>query len=217
MCDKKWFAVNLKAAAVLARKEDLLFTLYKEIIFEFKETVDSWHFLWESEPFPHTLLLRFYGKSDVVDNLKEALYKLLDEKGVEYAPDGTYDGEVGSYGTTGWEYVMKILHVGSSYALDLIKKVRQQEANGKFRKPISIYIDRWLHLFLNQLTTRVSEYKTLFSSSVHRYAINRIGVANYNRVSGELAKEVPTLLNEMTDRVDAFLRSKGIPFPASID
>lgn len=205
MCDKRWLAVNLKAPAERLVKEDLLFVLFEEIIFEFRETVDSWHFLWESEPFPHTLLLRFYGESGAVDNLKEVLCNFLDEKNVEYAPDNTYDGEVESYGTIGWQYVMKILHLGSDYALGLIKRVRQEESDGEFCKPISVYIDRWLHLFLNQLTTRVPEHKTLFSSSVHRYVINRVGVANYHRVSAELTKEVPTLLNEMTNRVDAFL------------
>jgi len=216
MCDKKWLAVNLKVPAEHVSKEDLLFVLFEDIICEFRETVDSWHFLWESEPFPHTLLLRFYGNSEVVNNLKETLYKSLDEKGVEYAPDNMYDGEVETYGIKGWEYVMKILHLGSDYASDLIKKVRQKEINGEFSKTFSIYIDRWLHLFLNQLSTRVSEHTILFSSSVHRYAIHRIGVANYSRISAELAKEVSTLLNEMADRVDTFLRNKGIPMSASI-
>lgn len=210
MNGKKWLAINLRAPTDLRGKEDLLLVLFEKIISKFREKLESWHFLWEPKPYPHTLLLRFYGNPTAIDKLKEAIYDFLSEEGVEYDPDKTYDGEAARYGIKGWKYVMKILHLGSNFALDLINKERQRKKNEEFSQPLGCYIDRWIHLFLNQLLTReIAEHEILFKFSIHRYVIYKIGEKGYHQVSKELAKEAPKFFNSLTESVDDFLKHRG--------
>jgi len=205
MCEKRWLAVNLKAPADRSSKEDLLLNVYDEIISRFRDGVESWHFLWESTPYPHTLLLRFFSNGSVIEELGEALESFLDEEGIERTPDEAYEGEASSYGVKGWKYVMGILHLGADFAIDLIKNERTRRTED-FNKPLSINVDRWVHLFLNQLGTRIVEYDILFKLSAHRYVINMIGEERYRQVSGDLQKEIPEFLDMFTGRLNNFLR-----------
>lgn len=209
MCEKRWLVLNLNAPTDLSMKEDLLVKVFGEVISTFRDKVESWHFLWEPSPYPNTLLLRFYGDIKVIGKLEGAFENFLGEEGIEYIPDNTYDGEVPSYGTNGWDYVMKILHLGSDFALDLIQKERSGADNEYFSKPLFIYIDRWMHLFLNQLLTKVVEHDVLFKFSVHRYAMSRIGAKNYRQVAEELGKETPEFFDVFRERIDNFLRKRG--------
>ena len=149
MCMKKWLAVNLETPIDLSMRDDILVKIFEEIISAFRDKVESWHFLWEPEPYRHTLLLRFYGTSETINELEEALEKLIDEEGIEYTPDTTYAGEAERYGTKGWEYVMRILHLGADFAMDLIEKERSRSNSEELSQPLLLYIDRWIHLFLN--------------------------------------------------------------------
>jgi len=214
MVNKKWLAINLRAQVGLDDREDLLLMLFEEIISKFKEKVDSWHFLWESDPYPNTLLLRFYGDSEVIDKIKENFDGFLQEKKIDFTPDNTYDGEAKSYGAEGWKYVMRILHLGSTLALDLAKNERTGGKKEEFAQPILCYVDRWIHLFLNQLLTRrIVEHDVLFKFSVHRYIISKIGAKNYQEMSKEkktaLVKMTPDFSNVLTEKVDDFLRDIG--------
>lgn len=209
MCEKRWFVLNLNAPTDLSLKEDFLVKVFRDTISKFRYSVDSWHFLWEASPYPNTLLLRFYGEIKVINELEEDFEEFLTEEGIEYTLVETYGGEVPSYGVKGWEYVMRILHLGSDFVLDLIQKERSEAGNEDLSKPLFIYIDRWMHLFLNQLLTRVVEHDVLVQFSVHRYAMSRIGAGNYRQVAEELGKETPEFLNVFRESIDNFLRKIG--------
>lgn len=108
--------------------------------------------------------------------LKEALEGFLGKENIEYCPDNTCDGEAQTYGIKGWQYVMRILHLGSNFALDLINNDR---AGGRNEELLShscaISIGGYI-FFLNQLLTRkMVEHDVLFKFSMHRYVINKIG------------------------------------------
>lgn len=200
---RKWFVANLSVPSGRLLKEDLLVAVFGDVISEFRTRVKSWHFLWESAPYPHTLLLRFYGKSHDIDELKGRLVKYLESEGIEYTPDSVYAGEEGSYGVKGWRYVMESLHLGADSAIDLIRNDRSRDERN-FPKPLEVYIDRWVHLFLNQLGTRVAEHKILFILHAHRYIVNLVGEQRYRQIAGPLNQRMPNLLNQSKQRLDDF-------------
>jgi len=206
--DRKWFAINLIAPAERSAKEDLLLKVFDDIISKFKDDIESWHFLWESLPYPHTLLLRFYGKSCDIDRLKVTFGDYLDRENVERIPNNTYDGEAASYGVKGWTYVMNILHLGADFAIDLIKNERVRNTND-FPKSFSCYIDRWIHIFLNQLSTSVAEHKVLFYLHAHRYVINRVGEERYRQIASDLEEAMPSLMDASTRKLDDFVIRKA--------
>jgi hypothetical protein len=208
MKETKWLVINLKVPAEKSEKEDLLLGIFDGVISKFRDTVQSWHFLWEGKPYPHTLLLRFYGQSRTIDGMRAALKDYIDNKNLEYHLDNAYDGERNSYGVKGWKYVMGNLCLGADFAVDLIKNERTRNTVD-FPKPLSCYVDRWMHLFPNQLGTRVSEYKVLFRFHAHRYVINQVGEERYRQVASDLEEEMPDLLNASTSRLDSFIARKA--------
>jgi len=208
MEETKWSVTNIRVPAERSEKEDLLLGVFDGVISEFRDEVQSWHFLWEGKPYPHTLLLRFYGQSHIIDEMWETLKDYLDNKNLEYQPDDVYDGERASYGVKGWKYVMDGLCLGSDLAVDLMKNERAKDAVG-FPKPLPCYVDRWVHLFLNQLRTRVSEYKVLFSFHAHLYVLNQVGEERYRQIASDLEKEMPDLLSASTSRLDSFIARKA--------
>jgi len=208
LSEKKWVVFFAKAPEELSKKEDLLIKIHDDIIAKFKSKLDSWHFLWEPYPWKHTLLLRFYGGDQVIEDVTKFIKEKLKSMDLPFDIDTNYYGEAHEYGNKGWEYVAKILHLGSEFAIDLIKREREREKkiNEDFRKPFAIFIDRWIHLFLNQLLTRIYEPYCLFSLSAHRLAINILG-RNYYKISQELEKEVYfRLFKEFKRKIEEFIQ-----------
>ena len=196
MPEKKWLWIDIQALAELAEKEDLLVKVHADIISKFRASVDSWHFLWEADSFPHTLLIRFYGNADIIQKIEEDIITLLESAKIE-SKIRPYEGEAVSFGLTGWEYVMKVLHLGAEFAIAIIENERKSQKGEELKWSLSGYIDRWAHLFMNQLSTRVNESITLFQLSVHRMAINKLGEKQYRLIAPNLDAEISLLWDNL--------------------
>lgn len=194
MANMRWLAINVMAPENASGKEDLLMKVHAEVISLFKAELESWHFLWEGAPFAHTLLLRFYGNIVPIEELEKAMANLLEGSHLRWEPDKKYGGEAGTYGSKGWEYLTRVLHLGSEFAIAIIENERRDVKNEGLRWSLSGYLERWTHLFMNELHTRVKEADTLFQLSVHRKAINILGEKEYLRISRDLDEEVRKLI-----------------------
>jgi len=86
--------------------------------------------------------------------------------GSSFILDETYEGEKSKYGIGGWRYVMKILHLGSEFALDLIKYERKRHEGNGFIQPLTSiggYISSLISCQLGLMS-----YGILFELSIHR-------------------------------------------------
>lgn len=200
MNKKEWFVINIRVSEKQSEKEDLLIRLHSDIVCVFKAKLESWHFLWEGSPFRHTLLMRFFGNADTIGEIEKTMTKLLDAQGIDSKPDETYDGEAKHFGTRGWEYIRKVLHLGSDFAIDIIENERKVVKNEEYKLSLSGYLERWVHLFMNQLNTRVREDATLFQLSAHRTAVNTLGEVNYRKICGELDIQIPKFLDDFHNK-----------------
>jgi hypothetical protein len=201
MKEKEWFVINIRVPEKASEKEDFLIRIHSEVVSKFKAELISWHFLWEGSPFRHTLLMRFFGNADLVEEIRKNLTKLLDNEGVDWKPDETYDGEAKHFGSRGWGYIMRILCLGSDFAIDIIENERKGVKNEEYKLSLSGYLERWVHLFMNQLGTRVREDATLFQLSAHRTAVNSLGEVNYRKICGELDKQIPKFLDDFHKKI----------------
>lgn len=68
-----------------------------------------------------------------------------------------YIGEEDMYGSEGWELVKNMLNFGSEIALELIKKHKDMGRSEKFRMPLEVYVDQYVHLFLDQMASLINE------------------------------------------------------------
>jgi len=200
MDKKDWFVINIRVSEKPSEKEDLLLRLHSDIVSIFKAKLESWHFLWEGSPFRHTLLMRFFGNSDTIREIGKKMTKLLDEEGIDWKVDETYDGETKSYGTKGWDYLMKVLHLGSDFAIDIIENKRKGEVTEEFKRYLGGYLERWVHLFNNQLDTQIREDVALFRLSAHRTAVNYLGEEKYRKISRELNKQISQYLEDFHNK-----------------
>jgi len=62
---------------------------------------------------------------------------------------------------------------------------------------------------LNQRSTRVAEYKVLFSLHAHRFVINQLGEERYRQIASDLEQQMPSLLNASTRKLDDFVKRKA--------
>jgi hypothetical protein len=193
MTNKRWLAINIMAPENPFGKEDLLIKVHAEVVSLFKPKLEGWHFLWEGAPFTHTLLLRFYGGLVAIEELEKTMVNLLERDHLRWEPD-EYEGEASTYGSKGWEYLTRVLHLGSEFAIVIVEDERRDIKNEGLRWSLSGYVERWIHLFMNQLHTRVKEADTLFQLSVHRKAISMLGEEEYRRISKGLDEEVRKLI-----------------------
>ena len=145
----------------------LFFKLVDSLVTKFKGLAkegSSWHFLWESNPWPSTLRLRFYGDEETIDRIKQEFERLWSSLKASrpdllvdycYGSHGEcgeeYVGEEDTYGSEGWKLVKKMLNFGAETALKLIKEHENMGRSKEFREPLDVYVDRYVHLFLNQM------------------------------------------------------------------
>ena len=183
----KWIEANIDLTNKPRKK--YLLDIYDKIVANVKDKILSWHFLWEGKPYPTTLRLRFHGSSEIIDReVKPLVESKLKEMKVEYCfgkhgkYGEQYEGEEDTYGERGWYYLEKILHLGSDFAIELMKTKK----NSDFKWSTLGYAERWIHLFLNQLSTELEQagfteahYLIALGSSKAFYAlISRINLTN---------------------------------------
>lgn len=212
----KWIELNLEVKPQdSASIKKVLVELVAPLVEEFKRRVSgerSWHYLWESDPWPLTLRLRFYGAAEHV----EAFKALLEERLVGfraghprlvgdycYGRHGecgkVYGGEADTYGADGWRLVMRMLEFGAEVALELLAN------SSRYVCPLApdegsvlwIYADRYVHLFLNQLLL-VDEIDFYLSQLVPRYYLYRTGLRPPEDWEKRAEKRVLEVLEELT-------------------
>lgn len=197
MPERKWLWIDIKAPEQPIEKEDLLLLIHTNVVSTFRICVENWHFLWESAPFQHTLLIRFCGDAKIIQKIKDAITSLLDSVKIEWKIE-PYEGEANTYGPAGWEYLTRVLHLGSEFAIALMENKRSPKSE-EFKRSLSGYLERWIHLFMNQLSTRLEEAPVLFQLSIHRTTVNILGEKEYREIAKDLDKEISQLWNQSYD------------------
>ncbi|AFZ70435.1 hypothetical protein Calag_0690 [Caldisphaera lagunensis DSM 15908] len=193
----KWTEINVEVKNTDQEEIKKIFSkLIYYLVKEFKEMTNkrgSWHFLWESTPWPNTLKIRFYGSENAIDQIKkkfEEEYNNFKEDNKEilgefiYGNNGVngeeYEGEIIYYGVKGWKLVMKMLEFGSEIALELIRNkdlLESDEYSAQYPGSIDLYADRYVHLFLNQLSYFIKESEFLMKQLPFRYYVEKYGNA----------------------------------------
>ncbi len=118
----------------------------QNFVFQNKETIISWHYLFEPEIRFRILLKTTQEKNTVFVLLEKELNNNKNIKKWQVGSHGTpnleYIGESGWYGEKGWKIVSEALKNNSELSLRILKNNEQ--------KP-SFYAIRITHLFLNQM------------------------------------------------------------------
>ena len=148
----------------------------KPVIDVCRNTIQSWHFLWEGKPYPLTLMVRFFGEEDNMVDLSIFLERTLENivhcygRHGDCDTDEEYEGESASWGDRGWERGMKFLEFGSEFALELIENKNQLGTSVNYRKNAFSFADRYTHLFLNQISSILNEADFYLEEGIFRYA-----------------------------------------------
>jgi len=216
----KWIEINVGIGKydrnamleALLRLVDPLVTKFKEVA---KEDY-SWHYLWESNPWSLTLRLRFYGDEEAIDEIKHGFEKLWSslrasrpDLFVEYCYGRhgecgeEYVGEEDEYGSEGWELVKKMLNFGSEIALELIKKHKDMGRSKEFKVPLEVYVDRYVHLFLDQMAPLINELQLYLEWLIFRYFLYTVGKLPSEEVTNEIAEKIIQILQQ---GVESYIR-----------
>ena len=81
-----WIEVNIECP--IANKNDFLILYVKPVVEEYKNRIQSWHFLWESDPYPCTLMVRFCGEENTLIDLSIQLEIILKQINHCYGRNG---------------------------------------------------------------------------------------------------------------------------------
>ncbi len=163
----------------------------------------TWHYLWENVPWQLTLRLRFYCDEETLNRIKQEFEKLwssLKALRPNIFVDYCYgcQGECGKeyydeddvYGSKGWELVKKILNFGSEIALELIMNVKIMEKSNWFKTSLDVYVDRYVHLFLNQVSPLINELDFYLLQLVYRYFLYATGSYPSKEVVDDVIKGI---------------------------
>jgi len=191
---------------------EVLLDLVGGLVTEFKRIMRegyTWHYLWESNPWPITLRLRFYGDDADIDRIKHGFQRLWNSLKTSkpnilmdycYGRHGEcckeYIGEDDIYGSKGWELVKKMLNFGSEVALELIKNIGIMRKSNEFKTLLDIYVDRYVHLFLNQISPLFDELNFHLTQLVYRYFLYITGNYPSEEVINEVAEEILQTLQQ---------------------
>lgn len=153
---------------------DCMVKFVRPALNQYRSKIESWHFLWESKPWPSTLRLRFFANDDVIEELRTFLDEELKETSHCYGRHGEcekeYEGEADDWGTKAWEQGIRFLELGSEFALELIENKEKLGNSDEYKKDAFFYADRYTHLFLNQITSLVDEPDFYLTQGIFRFA-----------------------------------------------
>ncbi len=187
----KWVEINVCIANNRnSNLDEVLLDLVDKLVEKFKglskeDDTSTWHYLWENCQCNNNinlcLVLRFYGEETNIEKVKNEFEKLmidLKSKKADLFGDywygkhenrnEEYNGEEETYGTKGWELVKNMLNFGSEIALELIKNKEFMGKSDEFKNSLNEYVDRYVHLFLNQVIPNDEVY-FLLHQFVFRY------------------------------------------------
>lgn len=183
----KWVEVNIGVKKDEHIKRVVLLEFVAPLVEDIQSKVESWHFLWESKPWPKiegigtTLRLRFYGEDNIVDQIKQEIENRLAtlerDKPELYLGhcfgrhgkcDEDYEGEADDWGTDAWKYGIKFLNTGSEFALALIKNQDKLDKSAEYKKSIDFYADRYVHCFLNNIFVPSEEVNFYLKEAIQR-------------------------------------------------
>lgn len=191
----KWLEINLEMKSNDPEKIKMILSNFVYfLVKDFKVMSNkkgSWHYIWESIPWPNTLRIRFYSNNETIEKIKQKFeieYENFNKRNPDllgqyvYGNNGVegeeYKGEVNYYGTKGWKLVMKMLEFGSEVGLELIRNkdlLESDEYSGSYPGSIDLYADRYVHLFLNQLNYFIKESEFLMKQLPFRYYVEKNG------------------------------------------
>jgi len=215
----RWIEINIGLKSNLERRREValkaLYKLVDPLVIKFKEVMRegcTWHYLWEANPWPLTLRLRFYCNDNVINRIKQEFEKLWSSlKASEpeifidycYGRHGkcgeVYAGEEDIYGYRGWDLVNKMLNFGAEIALELIKKCDIMGKSQEFKASLNVYVDRYVHLFLNQMYPLVDEIGFYLIQLVFRY-LYAIGISPNDKIVNELANKILQMLQQEAEK-----------------
>ncbi len=173
----KWIEVDIGLRHNISVMHSTLLSLVKKYVEEKGSSLASWHFLWEDIPWPRdkgsgiTLRWRLHVDEELFltwkDELDLKLKELESVRSAEYlghcfASHGVcgqeYVGEAEDWGQDGWNFGIKILQLGSEIAMKMVEDKSQIGYTQQYRRQLPFYLDRYTHLFLNQVSTLLEEY-----------------------------------------------------------
>ena len=172
----KWIEVNIKCTQEIPKEKYLTKTV-RTVLNKCDSKYESWHFLWEGKPWSNTLLLRFFGDDEKIDDIKEILEEELKDVCHCYGENGDcgedkeYKGEADVWGTKAWEKGIKFMELGSEFALELIENKYKLGKSVEFKQDVFSYADRYTHLFLNQIGTLLNEVDFDLCEGIFRYGL----------------------------------------------
>ncbi len=216
----KWVEINIEIKNTDQEEIRKVFSnLIYYLVKDFKKISNkkgSWHFLWESNPWPNTLRIRFYSNEEAIDQIKNKFEKEYNNfkennEGILgefiYGNNGIvgeeYEGEINYYGIKGWKLVMNILEFGSETALELIRNkdlLESDEYSAQYPGSIDLYSDRYVHLFLNQLSYFIKESEFLMKQLPFRYYIEKNGTAPQESYLIETDIMIKTYLEKISSK-----------------
>lgn len=170
----KWIEVNIKCIQEIPKERYLTKTV-RTVLNKCDSKYESWHFLWEGKPWSNTLLLRFFGDDEKIDDIKEILEEELKDVCHCYGEygdcgeDKEYKGEANVWGTKAWEKGIKFMELGSEFALELVENKDRLGKSSEYKKDAFNYADRYTHLFLNQIESLINEVDFNLCEGIFRY------------------------------------------------
>mgnify|MGYP005634972143 CR=1 FL=1 len=114
-----------------------------------------------------------------------------------------YVGEEDRYGSEGWNLVAKMLNFGSEIALKLIKKRENMGRSNEFKMPLDVYVDRYDHLFLNQISPLVDELYFYLVQLAYRFFLYTTGREPPIEVLQDLVMKIGQMLQQ---EVQSYMR-----------
>ena len=169
-----WIEVNIECP--IANKNDFLILYVKPVVEEYTNRIQSWHFLWESDPYPCTLIVRFCGEENTLIDLSIQLEIILQQINHCYGRNGDcitheeYNGEADTWGDECWERGVQFLNFGSEFALELVENRNQLGNSTDYRKDVFGFADRYTHLFLIQISSLLNEVDFYLLQGISRFA-----------------------------------------------
>ena len=89
-----------------------------------------------------------------------------------------------------------MLNFGAETALKLIKEHKNMGRSEKFRMPLDVYVDRYVHLFLNQMSLLIDEPWFYLVQLVYRFFLRTMGRFPPKEVADDIIRKINQILQQ---------------------